>query len=67
MDSEATKVASEFIPSGGYKQFLRKDGLRGKRLGIVRHPFSDLYPNGSKAIPIFEHHVNLLRYDMKSF
>ncbi|KAG6589001.1 putative amidase, partial [Cucurbita argyrosperma subsp. sororia] len=61
MDSEATKVGSQFIPSGGYKQFLKRDGLTGKRLGIVRHPFSDLYANGSKAIQTFEHHVKLLR------
>ncbi|CAN1247764.1 Probable amidase At4g34880 [Linum perenne] len=33
-DYEATKEAAEFIPPGGYKQFLKKDGLRGKRLGI---------------------------------
>ncbi|XP_038887903.1 probable amidase At4g34880 [Benincasa hispida] len=61
MDCEATKEASQFIPSGGYKQFLRKDGLKGKRLGIVRHPFFDLYPNDSMAIPTFEQHLNLLR------
>ncbi|CAN1247769.1 Probable amidase At4g34880 [Linum perenne] len=34
-DYEATKEAAEFIPPGGYKQFLKKDGLRGKRLGIL--------------------------------
>lgn len=61
MDYEVTKEASQFIPSGGYKQFLRKNGLKGKRLGIVRHPFSDLYPNNSIAIPTFEQHLNLLR------
>ncbi|XP_022989045.1 putative amidase C869.01 [Cucurbita maxima] len=61
MDSEATKVGSQFIPSGGYKQFLKRDGLTGKRLGIVRHPFSDLYANESTAIQSFEHHVKLLR------
>ncbi|CAH2076759.1 unnamed protein product [Thlaspi arvense] len=32
---EATKTASEFIPKGGYKQFLKASGLKGKRLGIV--------------------------------
>ncbi|CAK9315974.1 unnamed protein product [Citrullus colocynthis] len=61
MDCEATEEASQFIPSGGYKQFLRKDGLKGKRLGIVRHPFVDLYPNDSIAIPTFDQHLNLLR------
>lgn len=32
---EATKTASEFIPEGGYKQFLTASGLKGKRLGVV--------------------------------
>ncbi|KAJ0242678.1 Amidase signature domain-containing protein [Hirschfeldia incana] len=32
---EATKTASKYIPKGGYKQYLRANGLKGKRLGIV--------------------------------
>ncbi|WJX53060.1 amidase [Trifolium repens] len=32
----ATTEASKYIPKGGYVQFLKKDGLRGKRLGVVR-------------------------------
>ncbi|RZC49537.1 hypothetical protein C5167_017973 [Papaver somniferum] len=39
LDAEATKAAEKYIPDGGYKQFLKKDGLAGKRIGIVRHPF----------------------------
>ncbi|XP_022897727.1 putative amidase C869.01 [Olea europaea var. sylvestris] len=38
-DAEATGKASNYIPSGGYVQFLKADGLKGKRLGIVRDPF----------------------------
>ncbi|EOA16479.1 hypothetical protein CARUB_v10004638mg [Capsella rubella] len=39
---EATKSASEFIPQGGYKQFLTAGGLKGKTLGIVmQHPHLD--------------------------
>ncbi|KAL5561143.1 hypothetical protein UlMin_030890 [Ulmus minor] len=59
-DHEATEAASKFIPVGGYKQFLKKDGLTGKRLGVVRNPFlsSD---NGSSAISIFEHRLKTLR------
>ncbi|CAN1802791.1 Probable amidase At4g34880 [Linum perenne] len=34
-DCEATNEAAKFIPSGGYKQFLKKDGLKGKKIGIV--------------------------------
>ncbi|KAJ7562653.1 hypothetical protein O6H91_03G078700 [Diphasiastrum complanatum] len=35
----ATRLAARFIPKGGYKQFLKKDGLKGKRIGIIRDPF----------------------------
>ncbi|KAJ7969020.1 Amidase [Quillaja saponaria] len=58
-DYEATKEAAKFIPAGGYKQFLIKEGLKGKRLGVVRNPFFNSY-NGSTAIPVFEHHLTLL-------
>jgi amidase len=61
-DYEATKAAAKFIPAGGYTQFLNVDGLKGKRLGVVRNPFLDSY-NGSTAIlAAFEHHLNVLRY-----
>ncbi|OIT38609.1 PREDICTED: putative amidase C869.01 [Nicotiana attenuata] len=39
-DSPATKQASTYIPHGGYRQFLKADGLRGKRLGITKDLFS---------------------------
>ncbi|XP_057428749.1 probable amidase At4g34880 [Lotus japonicus] len=35
-NDKATIQASKYIPKGGYAQFLKTDGLRGKRLGIVR-------------------------------
>ncbi|ERN13502.1 hypothetical protein AMTR_s00041p00216990 [Amborella trichopoda] len=38
-DKKATIAASKFIPAGGYKQFLNAEGLRGKRMGILREPF----------------------------
>lgn len=60
-DYEATKSAAKFIPSGGYKQFLKKDGLKGKKLGVVRNPFLIPYNNGSNAILTFEHHLNVMR------
>lgn len=59
-DSEATESAAKFIPQGGYKQFLTKEGLKGKKLGVVRNPFLNPY-NGSSVISIFEHHLNVLR------
>ncbi|KAL0692854.1 hypothetical protein Bca4012_060034 [Brassica carinata] len=47
---EATKTASKYIPKGGYKQFLRANGLKGKRLGIV---FGSL----------IDHHIKTLRQE----
>ncbi|PON55086.1 Amidase [Parasponia andersonii] len=61
-DHEATKTAAKFIPECGYKQFLKKDGLKGKRLGIVRNPFLNSYNgSGSSAISTFVHHLKTLR------
>ncbi|KAJ4716739.1 Amidase family protein [Melia azedarach] len=33
-NDEATAAASKYIPYGGYKQFLKPHGLKGKRLGL---------------------------------
>ncbi|XP_018718489.2 probable amidase At4g34880 [Eucalyptus grandis] len=57
---EATGEAAKFIPMGGYKQFLREDGLKGKRLGIVRKPFSDSF-KGATAASTFDQHLLTLR------
>ncbi|TXG64826.1 hypothetical protein EZV62_011820 [Acer yangbiense] len=57
-DYEATSEAAKFIPVGGYKQFLNRDGLKGKRLGVVRNLFNSR--NVSTIIPAFEHHLNTL-------
>ncbi|CAI0452281.1 unnamed protein product [Linum tenue] len=59
-DYKATKEASEFIPSGGYKQFLRADGLKGKRLGIVRTPFMDSVDD-STVLTTFNSHLEVFR------
>ncbi|KAI5388064.1 hypothetical protein KIW84_073957 [Lathyrus oleraceus] len=59
-DYEATKSAEKFIPSGGYKQFLNKQGLKGKKIGVLRNPFLIPY-KGSKVISIFEDLLNDLR------
>ncbi|KAF8013559.1 hypothetical protein BT93_I1416 [Corymbia citriodora subsp. variegata] len=53
---EATREGAKFIPMDGYKQFLRKDGLKGKRLGIVRNPFLDSF-KGSTAALSFDQHL----------
>ncbi|XP_048554358.1 probable amidase At4g34880 [Triticum urartu] len=33
-DAAATGAASKYIPHGGYTQFLNKNGLKGKRIGV---------------------------------
>ncbi|CAO2837097.1 unnamed protein product [Amaranthus hypochondriacus] len=60
-DSKATSNAIKYIPQGGYAQFLKLDGLNGKRLGIVRSPFFDNiigFPEKSFA---FKQHFETLR------
>ncbi|KAG8368139.1 hypothetical protein BUALT_Bualt15G0014000 [Buddleja alternifolia] len=59
-DSEATKAAAKFIPLGGYTQFLNKDGLNGKRLGVLKDTFVGL-SNISSQNPVFEAHLQTLR------
>eukprot|EP01018_Ginkgo_biloba_P037544 Gb_24946 [translate_table: standard] len=59
-DDRATKSAAAFVPKGGYKQFLRTDGLRGKRLGIIRYPFFDLDPESNQTAS-FEQHLATLK------
>lgn len=59
-DAEATREASKYIPRGGYKQFLKADGLKGKRLGIVRTLYFD-YLSGPGVAKAFESHFSTLR------
>lgn len=59
-DAEATREASKHIPPGGYKQFLKADGLKGKILGIVRNPFFSL-TNYSVLKQDFDNHFHTLR------
>ncbi|GMI88093.1 hypothetical protein like AT4G34880 [Hibiscus trionum] len=58
-DSEATSEAARFIPDGGYKQFLNEHGIIGKRLGVIRRPFSDTM--NRSIVSTFENHLDLLR------
>ncbi|KAK6136651.1 hypothetical protein DH2020_029595 [Rehmannia glutinosa] len=57
---EATSEAAKFIPEGGYKQFLNENGLNGKRLGIVRHPFVDKMQDTAE-FAAFELHLDTFR------
>ncbi|KAL8249044.1 hypothetical protein R6Q59_005912 [Mikania micrantha] len=61
-DGEATKRASQYIPPGGYTQFLKPGGLKGKRIGVVRNPFF-VFSNGSNLLPVFENHLDTLRLE----
>ncbi|KAJ4716740.1 Amidase family protein [Melia azedarach] len=59
-NDEATREASKYIPSGGYKQFLKPQGLKGKRLGILRN-LNFTFANGSDVTRTFERHIHTLR------
>ncbi|XP_057788608.1 probable amidase At4g34880 [Salvia miltiorrhiza] len=58
---EATREAAKYIPEGGYKQFLNEDGLKGKRLGVVRHPFMEIM-QGTAESAAFELHLDTMRH-----
>ena len=59
-DAEATKKASRYIPDGGYTQFLKQGGLKGKRIGVVRNPFFK-FSNGSNLSQVLEKQLQTLR------
>lgn len=59
-DAAATRKASKYIPRGGYLQFLKADGLKGKRLGITNYPVFG-FSNDSDALNDFEPHLQTLR------
>lgn len=58
LDAEATGAASKFIPRGGYTQFLKMDGLRGKRIGAPAVFFQG-YNDFQTAV--YEKHLNTMR------
>ena len=60
LDAIATMQASKYSPRGGYMQFLKKDGLRGKRLGVPNGFFN--FPNGTMQQIVYEQHLNTMRY-----
>ncbi|GMP37600.1 hypothetical protein CsSME_00009207 [Camellia sinensis var. sinensis] len=75
-DDEATREGFKFIPEGGYffwisksyynqkrkiyNEFLKNEGLKGKRLGVVRSPFVDKLHDSAIAAS-FEDHLSTLR------
>ncbi|KAF8410437.1 hypothetical protein HHK36_002966 [Tetracentron sinense] len=56
---EITKKAAQYIPSGGYKKFLKTDGLNGKRLGNLWHYFKGIYEN-SPISDKFQQHFDTM-------
>ncbi|OMO74458.1 Amidase [Corchorus capsularis] len=54
-DDKETIIASKYIPRGGYKQFLKPNGLKGKRLGLLKN-FYFSFDNGD-----FDHLFSALR------
>lgn len=65
-DSEATRAASKFVPLGGYTQFLNGDGLKGKRLGLLKNHLLELSNISSRSL-VFEDHLQTLRYVYLAF
>ncbi|XP_037482823.1 probable amidase At4g34880 [Triticum dicoccoides] len=57
-DAAATGAASKYIPHGGYAQFLKKDGLRGKRIGVP-NGFFQRY--GQKQLNVYKQHLATMR------
>ncbi|KAI3728917.1 hypothetical protein L6452_17562 [Arctium lappa] len=60
-DAAATTEASKYIPSGGYLNRLKSDGLRGKRLGIVKAYSLYGFNNDAVTLNKFEKHFTTLR------
>ena len=58
LDAEATGAASKYIPHGGYRQFLRIDGLRGKRIGVLKGFFEQYEPEPRR---VYEKHLSTMR------
>nr|GMD07047.1 putative amidase C869.01 [Ipomoea batatas] len=60
-DKQATNEASMYIPQGGYAQFLKADGLKGKRLGITRNNGLVGFNDDLETLKAYEQHFTTLR------
>ncbi|KAI4334867.1 hypothetical protein L6164_013575 [Bauhinia variegata] len=58
---KATIEASQYIPKGGYAQFLKINGLRGKRLGIFADATPFFLSNDTFKRETFVKHLKTLR------
>ncbi|TVU07378.1 hypothetical protein EJB05_47430, partial [Eragrostis curvula] len=59
LDAAATRAASKYIPDGGYMQFLKIDGLNGKRIGVVNGLFD--VDDGTVRQTVYQQHLNTMR------
>jgi Asp-tRNA(Asn)/Glu-tRNA(Gln) amidotransferase A subunit family amidase len=59
-DEVATRAASKYIPEGGYTQFLKIDGLKGKRIGVP-NGFFDFEHETVRQME-YQQHLNTLRW-----
>ena len=59
LGSEATSAASQYIPKGGYKQFLKIDGLSGKRIGIPNGFFH--FETKTVMTTVYKQHIETMR------
>ncbi|KAF8700787.1 hypothetical protein HU200_034144 [Digitaria exilis] len=57
LDAQATGAASKYIPHGGYTQFLKVDGLRGKRIGLSYVLFQGF---DNDHLAVYEKHLNTM-------
>jgi len=52
-------AASQYIPKGGYKQFLKIDGLCGKRIGIPNGFFH--FETQTVMTTVYKQHIETMR------
>ncbi|TKY53665.1 carbon-nitrogen ligase, with glutamine as amido-N-donor [Spatholobus suberectus] len=62
LDEIVDNIFTLFIYPEGFKKYLKVDGLKGKRLGIVRHPFFDIL-NNTAVNRAFDKHFKTLRQE----
>ena len=58
LDAVATRAASKYIPEGGYTQFLKIDGLKGKRIGVPNGVFD--FEDGTIRQMVYQQHLKTL-------
>lgn len=60
-DVVTTRIASKYIPHGGYLKHLKPQGLQGKRLGIMRAYPNFGFCNVTDTLNKFKKHFMILR------